>query len=341
MSSPDSFLTNRGWDPHQARTYAVLISVFMGYFPFVISLMIYSYKSRRMRIIRSLLRSIYFEFPIIDKEKENRIYRVTCYKYVSHFLSKSYYWLRNIRFRKREKKISYEYRRINPFSKKKEGYLVCYTRYGKEPDQTRDYYNTSIVFQVDSQKKSGTGFAGLVFTNEEEHFICINNQLVNPTVEKLRASEHILNNVFLSNKENRTAKEDIEYLQAWKDTILNSVHYQGDNPPVTEEEFAHLCNFMEKTNTNAVQLVDIGNGQHSNHFIGFKLFKGNENRIKHKAWGVVIIDTDDPRAFESICTGRDCFDNDANRIDKWISLILRFFIGIFATIFSTKPERSG
>ncbi len=318
--------------------------IFCGYIPFFI---VHFYWKPKV-LIKALLKSVYESNDIPSLQTTNT-YRITCYRYVSNIFVRIFFLIKTfIKFGKKRKLSTND---IFSFNNK---YLFCYSRYGFEYSGNKElkprFYSTPTYFKVNYKKNIAQGFAGAIYYSNEYHkdgenfYEALNNCNINEIIQsnliEHKGQIHGTLNDSLSKDElqkkistkyteyrndnkgnlflDKSTFNDIFLLRKMKNSLIN-------NPDLSleEKDFDEIINFMEKTNTNLTELFEIGEGRHSNHFLGFCLFK------EKKLWGIVVIDILNNKSFSELCVGKK-FGSEID--EEWVKYFLKNYINIFKNI---------
>ena len=264
-----------------------------------------------------------------DNLKKNW-YRVTCYKYIDlkktpiHYLYE--FVKRKLLWRK------YKGRQI----KWNCGYLVCYYRYGMENGTISEDY-TSILYQVSQNGKrldesSVQGIAGMTFISEEEQKKALDNKNINGILDKIIkcAKENNLIRILKEEYEECNIEKHIETM---KGTISN---LKGQGLVITDDEVNVVETFMRNTNTDYNSMFGISDGNHSDHFVGFKI--KNNVRKEERTWGTIIIDAYESEVatfWEIICPNTKLKDDSMYNVgQEWLERMITFYMGLLSSSIS-------
>lgn len=256
------------------RRLAFIITLFFGAF------FIYLEYKKSVKtfdnVLDNTLESIFLTlFETTPKENPETIFRVNLYKFYENGTIKWKYQ-RLIRYWEFKKTRGRKDRRLQKGS----NYLLCFKRYGYKYGN-RISNLTTYPFKVD--RNVYRLFTGKVYENTTLTTIVEDNYDINAIVEKIPRPDGNLRQTYIA------------LLNESPQRNYNDLFTFTINPAncLTPTEQTRLEAFMKATNTLALDLFDINNGVHCNHFMGFKVIR-RSSRSGDDVWGVVTIDALQP-----------------------------------------------
>lgn len=256
--------------------------------------------------VKSIFQAFFETAPITEKDK---IFRVNLYKF---------YKTGTISWRWEKFKRWLEYRKTNRRKDRRlennTDYLLCHTRYGRKHGlQISNTTTYPFKVKVDGPKPVYRLFTGEVYKDRNIITkIALDNPNINEIVKKIPAPDANLRNTYISLLNESVTKN-------YDDLLTYSI---DPTHCLNSTEQSQLKDFMEKTNTLALDLFDINEGVHCNHFMGFKIFKNTE-RLGDTLWGVVTIDALEPsgRSFYNLVGVTRTVQTNP----QWLEIMLKSF----------------
>lgn len=312
-----------------------LINVFLGY----IQLIHFFTIGGRKWIIKQFIPTIFYSLfsgrinyllssPERFENFDENWYRVTCYKYIDirttpiNFIYE--YVKRTVRWKR------YRGRKL----KLKNGYLVCFYRYGLEKNSIKEDY-TSVTYQVKSNNKledksNIRGIAGLTYIEEKDKVLSLDNN-INAILEKIINASRLqdVNNLLYDKEiENENIEKNISKMSSVFNNLENAAKLELD-----DNEKNKIISFMKETNTDFNAMFRISQGKHSEHFVGFCI-KGK----KKIPWGVVVIDAyerDSATFWEIICPKTRLASDEKHIVgEEWLDCMINSYMGILSSSIS-------
>ena len=278
------------------------------------------------RLVSALYDSAYREAPLGSSgSNEERAYRVTCYKCCESLGSKL--WAVFVVsclsiVRRRPERIR------EAIGKLRRGgvLLYCVKRYGWENDR-KEVKRTTLILRVVRDERRAEGFAGKVLLSTEVWAESVDNPIVNDIIADVPEGSW---------------PAPLEFEKA--EDSLTRLEGAGFSATLDPGKWDCLRNFMLSTNTNLHLLLAINPrrtrqgraGVHCNHFIGFKIYQGDNEKI----WGVVTADALDKRPFREIIGVKSATRSKSHRKEllSWLGFLLRAFSKSFSGVVSKEVQ---
>ncbi len=233
------------------------------------------------RLVRAVYSAIYRN-QLDPEPGEERMYRVTCFRYCGSQWQRLCGTLSVICLALFGRGVKRRWNRAKQAIERgwEGAFLYCVERYGWENDNIVED-RTSLVLRVVPQEH-GELFAGKVFVSGAR-FQSAETKIVNPIISKIAAN--IPAKDLPQAEPLEPIEESIKKLEAKVRGVIDAAEWQD------------LSYFMRETNTGLAHLFAINPrrtsggpaGRHCNHFIGFKIYRDS------RPWGVVSIDALDSR----------------------------------------------
>lgn len=310
----------------------LIINILFGYIPLFHFFSIGGQKWIIKKFIPTIFYSLFGNKIQQLKSPNNQIedfktnwYRVTCYRYISFETCPFTFVFEYIK--RRFHRVSKD-RYINF----KNGYLVCFYRYGMEDGKVGEDY-TSMIYQVKSKKnledeENIKGISGLTFISDLPIKKALDFTKINEILKKIidemkrRNIMHILYNDTMLQK---SKTDNIEQMKS----VLNQLNNNDNGFSITDDEKNIIIDFMNKTNTDFNAMFGISNGHHSNHFVGFKI---NTKSKSNTPWGVIVIDAYEktPESFWKIISSHSEVEPDDNFVEEWLNFVINSYMEVLS-----------